>query len=85
MKREEMITLLSKSSGGTKTEKEIEDMLLPIKQLSGKKLTRKQQYELERDFLMYKHYYELIELANKHYPKGGIPVDWELLKKHNKI
>ena len=50
-----------------------------------KKLTRKQQYELERDFIMYKHYYELIELANKHYPKGGIPVDWELLKKHNKI
>ena len=85
MKREEMITLLSKSSGGTKTEKEIEDMLLPIKQLSGKKLTRKQKFELERDFLIHKNVSDMKNLIEKYYPKGGIPVDWELLKKHNKI
>jgi len=50
-----------------------------------KKLTRKQQYELERDFLIHKNVSDMKNLIEKYYPKGGIPVDWELLKKHNKI
>ena len=40
-----------------------------------KKPTRKQKYEAEKNALIFKFVSDMKDLADKHYPKGGIPVD----------
>ena len=53
-----------------------------------KKLTRKQKFEEERDFLLFRFILDMQDLLDKYYPKGGFPtksLDWELLKKHYEI
>lgn len=53
----------------------IENIDKEYKELTGKKLTRKQKFTIEKEMLMKKFADESLALFDKYYPKGGAPLN----------
>ena len=53
----------------------IEDIDKEHKELTGKKLTRKQKFTIEKEMLMKKFADDCVALFDKYYPKGGAPLN----------